>query len=317
MKPRLAAALLAAILGSAATGAAKAEMTIQSGVYYDTSKEVSGLADRSKNRDSQYCWATAGANAIQYWLDANRDDFTAVKQNPDGLLEVAENLPRGTAYTAVYKDLLEKSKANVPGRAGSLFDWYFSGKDLRGSNNALVLSGSDGGYYKGSGVVSAEYRWGGNRWVDQAAALKDALGALQDKGTAVVLNLEGSVSHAITCWGYEVKDGRVTGLTVTDSDDSYFGALRLDVGYDEQGRPYLMTDNTNTFMAFGCNFYHITVTGAEYISPIYGENETAPKPLAEIPDHGYVTTGTTLTKSTTVRGGLTVGDGTKIGRAHV
>ncbi|MDO5450283.1 MAG: autotransporter outer membrane beta-barrel domain-containing protein [Akkermansia sp.] len=314
MKPRLTAALLAAILGSAVSSTANAEMKIQSGVYYDTGKECMGLYDPDPEdiRDTQYCWATAGANAIQFWLDANRDDFTAVKENPDGLLDINKNLPGGTAYTAVYKDLLEKSKADVPGRARGLFDWYFSGKDLRGSNNILVLSGSDGGYYNGSGVLTAEYRWGGNLWVDQAAALKDALCVLQDKGTALVLSLEGSISHNITCWGYEEKNGRVTGLTVTDSDDGYFGALRFDVGYDELGRPYLMTDNTNTFMAYGCNFYHITVTGAEHIVPTYGVNETAPKPQTEIPDNGYVTTGTTLTESTTVRGGLTVGDGTNI-----
>lgn len=311
MKPRLAAALLAAILGSAATGTAKAEMKIQSGVFYDVGKacyvDIPGAP-----LDNEYCWAAAGSNVLQYWLQAYGQEKPSTKIPQYGISDY-KGVSGGVAYLDIYKHILEKNHANDAAYAHDLFNWYFNGRDLYGQN-ALVLTGSDGGFYAGQGISSRAYP------INNAGDLSLVLGNnLFIKGTAVTLQIEirneqgvFMVGHNMACWGYdENADNLVTSIIISDSDDQYFGALKLDVVYDATGRPSLLTDNMLNHLGWTCyEGYSMDLVLADYITtPSCTVSEN---PACTLGPNNTATTATRLHSIQKVQGGITVGDGNNV-----
>ena len=310
MKPRLTAALLAAILGSAVSSTANADV-IQSGVFYDVGKvcyaDIPGAP-----LDNEYCWATTGSNVLQYWLQAYGQEKPFTKKPQYGISNY-KGVSGGVAYLDIYKYILEKNHANDAAYAHDLFNWYFNGSDLYGQND-LVLNGSDGGFYAGKGISSRTYS------IRNANDLSLALANnLIVKGTAVALQMEirneqgeFMVGHNVACWGYDANaDNHVTSVIVSDSDDQYFGALKLDVVYDAAGRPRLLTDNMLNHLGWTCyEGYSMNLVLADYIT-------TPNCTVSENPGR-YLGTTNMVTKATRlqgiqkVQGGVTVGDGNNI-----
>ena len=310
--------------------------TVGSGVFYDVGK-ISFSSDPSATTpagsgvetDINYCWAAAGSNVMQYWQDTYINLADDSSQTPNSFISGFEQ-PYGTDYLSIYNEVLKHGLLDETGWPEDLFRWWFKG-------DAVQSYDTHGTYYDIVSAQSGYYQkldFGTDEFGEEVIAVEASYFTIEDftqflttafetQGQAVALTIigsdketgKGSLYHAISCWGYELDDqGLVSSLILSDSDDKYFGAFKVDVNPDDlvfdeeytmEGVPFFSTEDQ------GCYYktMDIYVSRGDYINtPEAAAKEPA---HSEIPDNGLVMENTRIEKDSgqTVTGhGVTVGD---------
>lgn len=330
MKLHLPLFLLSGILSLHLTMTASAD-TVGSGVFYDVGKiffssdpSATTPPESGVKTDVNYCWAAAGSNVMQYWQDTYLNKADDKLKTPHTIIQGYEQ-PHGTDYLSIYNEVLKSGKRDETGWPDDFFRWWFKGDavqsfDLHGTDYDIV-SGQNG-YYKNlefdeDTVTVSTY----SPNIDDFTQFLTT--AFETQGQAVTLTIigsdketgEGSLYHVISCWGYELDEqGLVSSLILSDSDDKYFGAFKVDVNpetlfFDEddsmEGVPFFSTEDQ------GCYYktMDIYVSNADYINTPDG-TKADPVP-SEIPGDGSVMENTCIGKAgQDVTGhGVTVGNG--------
>lgn len=347
----LLSALVAAQLGATATAdtlTPQATTVIGSGVFYDTGKNhYSSDSSIPKDDvgyidDSLFCWATAGANMVQYWQDTyykyHDADTTPANGVTGGYSE-----PYGTSYLAVYQEALKKQSADKTGYHTEFIDWWFKGTEVK--NGGTVLKSIDGNYNTlAKGKTVSERRLPRSKDVfgtslDSIFSTQGQLAGLSFTSYDTVTERAARV-HAVTCMGYEKdENGVVTALVLADADDEYFGAVRVNVTYGgpEDKADYTKVQGYESYVSlndipllasddisYDYGKYLVYVTDlAQIVTPTSYTNESgdtvtvaqaAANANTDISENNYtLNTTTSLEKNTVVEGKhVTVGNGTNI-----
>lgn len=346
----LLSALVAAQLGATATAdtlTPQATTVIGSGVFYDNGKNHyssdSSLPEGDKD-DSLFCWATAGANMVQYWQDTYYKYHDADATPANGV-DGGYNAPYGTSYLAVYQQALNNQAVDKTGYHTEFIDWWFKGTEVI-TSGTTVLKGIEGNYNTltdGKDVAARSLPHAEGTLPTTMKTIFSTQGQLAGLSFVSYNPVEKRMerNHAITCMGYETDaGGKVTALIVTDADDAYFGAVRVNVGYetfkdtyeverfgvkseeqiDTTGSPLLYSDNVS--YDFGNNIvamYDVSqiVTPDSYTNESGDTVRVAQKAVnanTDISENNYtLNTTTSLEKNTVVEGKhVTVGNGTNI-----
>lgn len=307
---------------------------IGSGQFYDVGKGTYSsnagaqiVGTRTVN-DSLYCWAGTGSNLMQYWQDTYLQYEDSPGATPNGFVEGGGfNNPDGTRYLNIYERVLEMSQKNGGGYPREFFDWWYKGSS-EGMTPGLLEQ-------PGTGYFEQMYKTASTSQVYEVEP--NPLGVhqfLQDcfktQGTAVGLSIYGNCQHAITCWGYETdQNGNISALILTDTDDRYFGAFRVDVevkdilywDYPFEDIPVLFTDDETGYYGNGYNFFMWVdaINTPDSYTNEAGETIDLRDAKQLKPAESTVQAGETmvqnvlLTEQKTVTGqGMTVGDGQRI-----
>ncbi len=324
--------LFTALLAVQATCTAKADV-INSGHYYDTGKEMYSDMD-NPHHDDYYCWATTASNLVQYWQDTEKHlDLANDKATTPNGIEVKDGVsPYGTSYLKIYSDFLDHTYNTVETDKGEwqsqFMDWYFGGKTvIDATDHTTAITTGGGGYYTANynpDNISVKETPNAQMSLDDFTSfITTAIN--NNPGGAVGLDVQRTTptkGHAITCWGYELdKDGKISSIIVTDSDDKYFGATRLNVVKGQNGNVALLYDNR--IIKQDTPDQEVYFLGRDFqedsnyvyrLTAITTKNDTAPyvAPKTEIPVGGEVTENTRLTEDQELNGSVTVGDGNTV-----
>lgn len=265
MKLRLPSFLLSAVVAAQLCTTANADV-VGSGVSYDVGK-LSYSSDPSitKADDSLYCWAASGANALQYWQDTYLDYADKPAQTPNGIGD-GYNSPQGTDYLEIYQEVIKNGENDKTGATEEMYNWWFKGEPV--SNNSTSVLPSQDGYYNqlfaptedkdgqsmttpvASSNLSTDPNGGLLASMKEIFAVQGQVPCFKlhvydvvnlvpaydfEKGENVMASQIGNF-HSITCWGYESDGENVTALILSDSDDEYFGAFRVNVTYEDKSQ---------------------------------------------------------------------------------
>ena len=331
MKLRLPLYLLGCVLSLPLTMTASAD-TVGSGVFYDVGKiffssdpSATTPPESGVKTDVNYCWAAAGSNVMQYWQDTYISKADDQSKTPHTIIQGFEQ-PHGTDYLDIYNELLKNGKVDETADPEEFFKWWFKGDAVVSFYDYDIIPEQEGYYTKmefGDGNIAVTSDWYGDL-TDFTSFVKNAFAT---QGQAITLTVDGTsketgesaLYHVISCWGYELgEDGLISSLILSDSDDEYFGAFKVDVspetktivvdidyGWDIENVPNLSTEDQ------GCYYKNLDVFVQEgsYINTP-GGSAVEPVP-SEIPDNGLVMENTRIEKDSgqTVTGhGVTVGD---------
>ena len=195
--------------------------------WYDVNKSPAG-----QNGDINMCWAAAGANMLQWWIDNyKRAGHALPAGTPEG---------KGTDYELAIFEIFKEQWDNrqgsqihfglrwflngdvtelnqyqgidkpLPQYPGGFLnpDWNFIGQHMSG----LYTQDLQGYYLWDSGYEEPRHRL--DVFTDYIVeAFKDGMAGLSIRSGYSSL-------HAITMWGYELDaDGRICKAYITDSDD--------------------------------------------------------------------------------------------------
>lgn len=236
MKLRLPSILLSALVAAQMCTTATAATVVGSGVFYDNGKEFYSSDPNATVMDSQFCWATAGANMVQYWQDSYGQYHDQGQTPPSGISSNYTD-PYGTSYLKVYQEALKVQGADKTGYHTEFINWWFKGTAVK-NGSTTVLPEQDG-YYN---TLSDGQSVGARTLPHTESTLPDTMKTIfSTQGQLAGLSFQSynpvkkqmERNHAITCMGYETDDsGKVTALILADADDAYFGAVRVNVSYD-------------------------------------------------------------------------------------
>ncbi len=190
-------------------------------------------ADKTGTDDSQMCWAAASANMLAWW------------QTQYGVANFSSSEVPATA-DAIFGTFI-RNWANVSGREEYGLTWWISGNSENasyGSFYATHYTGSDaqGAYYAphyDAAATSALVKEISLTGADAAQIARD-WAAVYAAGGMMSLGVYSSMSgttpmggHTLTLWGFATDtNGRLTSITVTDSDDATEGAVTLNLVYN-------------------------------------------------------------------------------------
>lgn len=258
MKLRLPSILLSALVAAQMCTTANADTVVASGVFYDVGKESYSSDPNATKQDSLFCWATAGANMVQYWQDSY-GQYHDQGQTPPSGIGSSYNDPYGTSYLKVYQEALKVQGADKTGYHTEFIDWWFKGTAVK-NGSTTVLPEQDG-YYNtlsdGQSVSARTLPHTESTLPDTLKTIFSTQGQLAGLSFRAYRGAEVPMKdHAITCMGYETgADGKVSALILADADDAYYGAIRVNVSYDQQlelpvkgeflGQPYEYTVYVN------------------------------------------------------------------------
>lgn len=252
MKPVFAIlALLVVLPLSAAT-------TLTMGHVYDVGKGAYSSDENVTDTSDRYlCWAYSAANLLQYWQDYYLGAADEGETPANGLSSTAYTSPKGTQYLSI-ADVFRDNWTDAGGWQRAAFQWWFQGTDAVDSTCRPYLEEKaiEAGYYQtlfGSDVCY-NLQVVAYQNEDNAKALMDFIDANakvagQGIGLAIAL-ADNAGGHAITCWGYEKDaDGNLTALYITDSDDRYYGTVRLDVLVQADGTLKLSSNDLSSYFS--------------------------------------------------------------------
>ena len=322
MKLTIHAAALAALIGAGMAGSAAAT-TIGSGKIYDVGKGSYSGDSAAMANDGYYCWAASASNLLQYWQDTYYDQHNTAVETPNGVTE-RFNEPYGTRYLDIYEAAVQAGSKDGTGRAADMIDWWFNGTKITGTGHDR----REGSYTNLFGdqvttVVGHDGSMGAF-----SSALKDAFAVQgQALGVSILAYNEATGSfenyHAVTCWGYEEdSSGNLSAIYLTDSDDKYFGAFRMEVSDKELvlnyygmemelGNVTLFSTDDNHDLYGHCTVYLGNMgTCTTYIDTPDSVAQKAVAPLAKVEAGKSILENVKLTGNETVYGsGVQFGDG--------
>ena len=190
-------------------------------------------ADKSGTGDTQLTWAAADANMLAWWQQRyGVTDFSSsdVPESADDIF-------------AVFK----QNWANVSGREEFGLTWWISGASENGSYGTFYAdnytgSGEQGAYYAAhydAAATSALVKEVSLTGADAEQLARD-WAAVYAAGGIISLGVYSSLSgstlvggHALTVWGFATDAaGRLSSITVTDSDDGVDAAVTLSLAYN-------------------------------------------------------------------------------------
>ncbi len=200
----------------------------------------------SLTNDSGHCWAYTAANMLQYWQTYYGVFAQKVGETGNtpvhGLNYDKEYLSKlaGTQSLRLNK-LFYDSFENVGADPSKAFNWYLSGINGANQTDAGSAPGYFSQYFEGqsaSTYVNFYPNYAGSRTLSEISDLmKTSLGYTQNsegvweqtiKGQIMHLDLAGTSSHAITCYGLETdENGDVTALYVVNSDDGTYNLEKV------------------------------------------------------------------------------------------
>ncbi len=196
---------------------------------------VSGYwdADKSGTGDTQLCWAAADANMLAWW----QQQYGVTDFSSSDVPESADDI------FAVFR----QNWANVSGREEYGLTWWISGASENGSYGTYFAdnytgSGEQGAYYAphyDAAATSALVKEVSLTGADAEQLARD-WAAVYAAGGIISLGVYSSVSgstlvggHALTVWGFATDAaGRLSSITVTDSDDKVDSAVTLSLAYN-------------------------------------------------------------------------------------
>lgn len=349
MKLHLPYLLLSALVAAQMCATATAATVVGSGVFYDNGKNAyssdPSLPAGDKD-DSYFCWATAGANMVQYWQDSYSQYHDQGQTPPSGISSNYTD-PYGTSYLKVYQEALKVQMANKTGYHTEFIDWWFKGDEVINGSTS-VLPSQDGYYQTLSGdsdISKRQLEFTEDKFADSLKSIFSTQG--QIAGISFTSYnaeiMQSSRVHAVTCMGYETdSEGKVSALILADADDEYFGAVRVNVSYDKDVKLHYEFETPEGILAFNAPVGDCTVLSSDDINYDYGKyyvfmdkisgdlaqivtptsytNEAGDVvTVAQTAEHANVDitkaagTTTSLDASTTVTGNtVTVGDGSNI-----
>ena len=250
------------------TGTVWAKGVSQEGGWYDANKKD----PYDNDADDLMCYAACAANQIAWWQNSNYGRNLASAGAPKDIDSIWQTY---VASNRIW---------DMGGDPPSAINWWISG--VYAPENPIdpshpdweryyaeklkehlpeVLPRTEGYYYDQHGLTNENLAsfvfdsWIYGEWSKDGAAEID-FRKLFESGAAISLAImaeSSELAHAITLWGVEYKNGVLTKLWLTDSDDSYiseaprlFGAT---VKIDENGRIYITgTENdTETWPYYG------------------------------------------------------------------
>lgn len=248
MKLRLPHSLFLFLLSLTVTLPSAADV-VGAGVYYDVGKiHYSGDSNakmpgsKGATDDSDLCWAAAASNVTQYWQDTYgnfRDkDTTLISGTQNGY-----SSPYGTDYLNIYHEVLKNARIDSTNDPEQFFGWWFKGTAAVNAFKETVLDERTGSYTRlfGDGEFLDVRKMYSVDDISMKELTAFVVNAFKVQGQAVELSTMGNAHHAITCWGYELnKQGNLSALILSDSDDQYFGAFRMELSVTD---PYIIVDS--------------------------------------------------------------------------
>lgn len=197
----------------------------QSG-WYDVNK----IGNGNSPQDGLLCWAAASSNLLQWWLD------DLVKQG----YQLPDEMPHGpgSRYRLAIFDTFFDCWTNYMHSTRPAIRWFLEGGGMThsSSNSATPDKGGkvhEGGYFRGVLSADKEQELFQSDYVEEFGAysgwilpsreekksmhkiFSELFMRLIDEG-ATALSID---SHELTAWGYDVEEGLVTRIYVTNSDD--------------------------------------------------------------------------------------------------
>lgn len=175
--------------------------------WYDLNKEN----PYSGSTVSDLCWAAVSANAIQWWLD----------QNKDYIERIAYEGPRH--FTGPYSsDIFDLYRRHFSNRGGDLklsMDWFFNGKYARRGYALEDLPGA--GFFRP--IFGEDFRPVVQIGVSPSSFSDDVAQALKSgESLSCALEYGRGYLHALSIWGADFDaTGQVTHIYLTDSNDGY------------------------------------------------------------------------------------------------
>lgn len=168
--------------------------------WYDLNK----TEPHSGGIDSDLCWAAVSANAIQWWLDQNKDYLTRYNYSGPKLFT--------DSYHSEVFDLYKRHFKNKGGDLKASMDWFFNGLyahlPLPGAGFLRQAFGADFKAVEQIGAHASTFS------EDIAKALKSG------ESISCDLKYPRGYLHALSVWGAEFDDkGEVSHLYLTDSND--------------------------------------------------------------------------------------------------
>ncbi len=198
--------------------------------------------------DSGHCWAYTAANMLQYWqtyygVFARKAGDTTTAAPVYGLNYDREYMSRlaGTQSLKLNK-LFYDSFANTGSDPSKAFKWYLQGINGNNQTDASSAPGYFAQYYASDEAASTYTNfypnYEGSRTLSEISDLmKASLGYTQNadgtwtqttKGQIMHLDLAGTTSHAITCYGIETDaNGDISALYVVNSDDGTYNLEKV------------------------------------------------------------------------------------------
>ncbi len=190
-------------------------------------------ADKSGTGDTQLCWASASANMLAWW------------QTQYGVNEFTSSVVPTTA-DGIFSSFVS-NWANVSGRESYGLTWWISGASESDSYTAyydanFTGSATAGGYYAphyGAADISGLVREVSLTGVSAEQVASD-WSSVYAEGGIMSLGVYGTLSngsllggHTLTLWGFATDaSGRLSSITVTDSDDRIDSVLTLNLAYN-------------------------------------------------------------------------------------
>ncbi|MDD4816430.1 MAG: hypothetical protein PHI85_00480 [Victivallaceae bacterium] len=183
--------------------------------YYFSDIEKTAETDADDNS----CWLTSASNML-YWSGwATAGDPTL--KSEDAFFEYANSC----------------WGANDGGYEQAAYNWWLTGKS--GFSNVVAPSG--GGKF--ATVITSTSKYCLNTSISNRGAISSLFSCIEG-GYGVTLAIRGiGISHAITCWGYEIVSDNIY-LYYSDSDDNEISGDRS--GAPDELKKTLLTYNTTT-----------------------------------------------------------------------
>lgn len=192
--------------------------------------DVNKVGDGNSHIDGLLCWAAASSNILQWWLE----DFK--KQGHE--LPARVPFGAGSRYELAIFDTFFDCWINYMHSTRPGIRWFMEGGGMQhaASNGSSPNKGGtehEGGYFRGVLSQEQEDALFGSDYVEEIGAYSGWVVPSREEGVDMHLKFsqlfmrlidEGATalsidSHELTAWGYDVTDGLVTRIYVTNSDD--------------------------------------------------------------------------------------------------
>lgn len=199
-------------------------------IWMDGVSESSGWVDYNKSwdNDNLLCWAASSSNIIEWWQN---------KASAAGI-----SIPAGTPTSDIFSVFKSTFGDQAIGTDVG-WEWYFTGY------SGSTTSYSGGEYWKnyvdslnlpanGSLPGYIDHGWAYNIYSTDTYydTLVSTLTTKFEEGAGLSLVIVSSTDtgHAVTLWGMEVDDGKLSKVYITDSDDSKSGLIAYDVNFQTE-----------------------------------------------------------------------------------
>ena len=181
--------------------------------------------------DDKMCYAASAANLIAWW----QAQYQPVEGAPQGV----EN---------IWKTFVDNSLKDSGGTMPAAVQWWLTGNDNSSNTDLATIEGFYKTYVAGQELYDTTKD---NLFISTIAATRQALVDALNEGKGVSLlgkNTRTGGGHALTLWGLEHKNGIITKMWITDSDDYTMQPELIEVAMGGTDGAYTIVLGTDTFL---------------------------------------------------------------------